>query len=308
LRTQTHCPQVTRTRLREEGKHNRDHVLVNFGWQTDPAKFEALETMLNKEREHAREWATERVKVRMLNKAMQLNMTYEGRRVSKFVDIGSSWGGDNSDCNARKAYIVMFGDYEGASAKWSMSLEKEYMEELGREYYKTGEERGTEKRGCYEKIITKAKTNTVRLLNRRSKLKILMSKPSSKKDDEKDPSMDPNLNRRRVGDFYLHDPIKVKLERKDGNPKTTILTVACCHLFQLLFQKAYYPKSSVDVDLVAGAEGYAAAMSLPTTQVKMEMVEEQQAKTASMPPVQVRKSKKGKSKELNRKKPVTHLL
>jgi hypothetical protein len=40
----------------------------------------------------------------------------------------------------------------------------------------------------------------------------------------------------------------------------------------------------------------------------MEMVEEQQAKTASMPPVQVRKSKKGKSKELNRKKPVTHLL
>jgi hypothetical protein len=43
---------------------------------------------------------------------------------------------------------------------------------------------------------------------------------------------------------------------------------------------------------VAGAEGNAAAMSLPTVQVKIEKVEEQQARAASMPPVQVRKRKK----------------
>jgi hypothetical protein len=45
--------------------------------------------------------------------------------------------------------------------------------------------------------------------------------------------------------------------------------VSCCRLFQLLLQKEYYPKSLVD-DLVAGAEGNAAAMSLTTEFKKKE--------------------------------------
>jgi hypothetical protein len=42
----------------------------------------------------------------------------------------------------------------------------------------------------------------------------------------------------------------------------TTLTLSCRRLFQLLQKGEYYPKSLVDVDLEAGAEGNAAAMSL----------------------------------------------
>jgi hypothetical protein len=106
-------------------------------------------------------------------------------------------------------YAVMFGDYEEKNAAWSKTMERQFMESNDREYIpdKRKGEQERSKKGCYEKIITKAKTNVVRLMNIDTRASIYMSLPQA--EALKIPQAERTKTRRKRGDFYIVDTVTV---------------------------------------------------------------------------------------------------
>jgi hypothetical protein len=202
--------KVDRQRLLLKGPHGREEVLRNNGFEVScPMVIAAMQDGLDVEREEVREWASDRLRERMLEKALSLNMKFKGSRINKHHDIKKSWREDGSDENAKKMYAVMFGDYEEKNAAWSKTMEREFMESNDREYIadKRKGEQERSKKGCYEKIITKAKTNVVRLMNRDTRACIYMSLPQA--EAVKIPQSERTKTRRKRGDFYIVDTVTV---------------------------------------------------------------------------------------------------
>jgi hypothetical protein len=110
------CPtKVSRRLLKDTGEHKREDVLINYGREyqnSDPILMAAMINKLDEERKEVRDWATDEIKMKMLKRACTLNMRYRNERVNKFQDIVASWKETPSPANAKKLYLVLFGDYE----------------------------------------------------------------------------------------------------------------------------------------------------------------------------------------------------
>ena len=196
-------PKVQRARLKQKGPHGRDEVKANYQFtMMDEVGIESMKQQLNKERVKVRGWAMEQLRTKMLNRAMALNMQLHGNRIMKYKDIKGSWMEDCSIENAARLYEVMFGDYEHKNAAWSKTMERQYMDSQGMEY-EPWKEAGKSRlpKGCYERIISKAKTVLVRLLNRDAVYTINMSRPRNTVGSIK--TKDEVKVRRKHGDYYI---------------------------------------------------------------------------------------------------------
>jgi hypothetical protein len=199
-------PQVMRQRLQQREKHALADVLMNYGHEYQNASEEMVKAMTEKldtERKELRAWATSKIKKRMLDRAIALGMRWNGEQVYKFSDISRSWAADGSDTNARKMYMVMFGDYEGIKAGWIQTMEREYMAEKKIAYLVTGVKAIDTKAGCYTKQISQCKTTQVTMMNRNCPKTIQMSCPDTGEFKES------RRERRKEGDFFVHDIEKV---------------------------------------------------------------------------------------------------
>jgi hypothetical protein len=204
----TPCPrQVKRRRLKETNNHTNEDVLMNYGHRCanfTPMAMQKMCDKLDDERKEIRTWATNEIKKRMLKTAIMCGMEFgrDKMKVRQFNDIYTSWTDDCSDANARKMYMVLYGNFEGKHAHWSKNMEREYMENMERHYIVENDEGENKRIGCYEKQITGAKTTQVKLLNRTDAKEergksIQMSNPGKKAGEKS--------TRRKAGDFFVKD-------------------------------------------------------------------------------------------------------
>jgi hypothetical protein len=133
---------------------------------------------LDAERSHVTHWAREQTKGILLKRAVMRNVMVsddkggatQSRVVACYNDISISWRQDQSKANQEKLFDVhfqQFNNWEGGDGmRWSEYLENEYMKETNMEYDCTTNGR---KKGCIEKLITRAKTILTKNFNRRAK-------------------------------------------------------------------------------------------------------------------------------------------
>jgi hypothetical protein len=139
------------------------------------------------------------------------------------MDIKKSWLDDASEGNARKMYWVMFGDFEKESANtsWSKDMEKLYMEEKGLEYKEdTGGRKGS--RGCYQRIMSAAKTTQVKTFNKNCKLTIKISRTGVQDEDGG------QRFRRKSGDFFVLETGTVRMRKWDVSKEEHCTHLAAC--------------------------------------------------------------------------------
>lgn len=224
-------PKVSHQRLKDAGFHGRDDVLTNYSHDTrryDLAFIESTAIKLDKERDDVREWAGKRVKTKMLARAINLNVRHGGGKpVRKFMDIKKSWLDDASEGNARKMYWVMFGDFEkeNGNTSWSKDMERLYMEEKGLEYKEdTVGIKGS--RGCYQRIMSAAKTTQVKMFNKNCKLTIKISRTNVKDEDGG------QRFRRKSGDFFVFETDTVRtIELSVGKEDHCTHLATCIRFF-----------------------------------------------------------------------------
>jgi hypothetical protein len=247
------CPKVSLKRLKESGAHGRDNVLTNYGHDarhSEGAFIDAMKIKLDEERDNVREWAAEEVKKRMQERAITVNVMWRGQIVRKFQDIKKSWTEDGSEENARKMYWVMFGDYEKDSAStncWSKDMEKRYMEEKGIQCI---EDPGRKKRsrGCYQKIISAAKTTQVKMINKNCRLSIKISRGTV-------PTNQGRRFRRKNGDFFVLDTQTVRMKRyeMESHKQTThLLLPSMFSITQLCRTLTLHTRISTSISLIQG--------------------------------------------------------
>ena len=85
--------------------------------------------------------------------------------VSNYKDIGLCWKQDTSRKNAVKMFDILFGQFEKSSVYWRENMEKEIMSELKIKYSDNTTFRHKES-GCVSKLITSAKSEIIKNINR----------------------------------------------------------------------------------------------------------------------------------------------
>jgi hypothetical protein len=204
----TTCPkQVRKQRLKATGNHEHKHVYENYpGLFSLDEELDAMAAKLDEERKAVRLWATTKIRSQMLGRAHALNLTIDGSRVNKYADISKAWEAVQSDANAKKMYEILFGDFEGSNAAWSLDWELEFLREHDREYVKEPSKEEDKKIGCYRAQISMIKIAQVKNINRNFSWKIQMSVPTV--------YTGKRTGRRKKGDFYLYNKNTVNIDRR----------------------------------------------------------------------------------------------
>jgi hypothetical protein len=161
---------VKRQHLNHKGKHTeanaRAFLNAKFGMlvagQSTARMIQAAVDEMDQEKKHITAWATEHVSKMIIEAAQQYNWTCNQRPVNHIRDIGTALRQTDSNENFDKAYKCLFGIFEG-NKNWASSLEAKYMEQDKLVY---SDECDESKKGYVEKIITQAKVDKVKNINK----------------------------------------------------------------------------------------------------------------------------------------------
>jgi hypothetical protein len=180
--------EISRNELRER-KMTKNHALTLVESTGNELTTEALAMKklheLNQVKWQIKKKAKNTIHSIMLKKASELEMKYQDSNgnlipVSSCKDIGLSWKQDPCRSNAEKMFDIMYGQFEKNSIYWREIMEKEIMDELNLKYIDNTTFRNKES-GCVSKIITTAKMEIIKNINRAGLLQhgktIVLSNP-----------------------------------------------------------------------------------------------------------------------------------
>jgi len=204
--------QITISRKREIGKNQYTekrmsvkHALTLVQSTGNDLETEALAMKklqdLRVEKQAIKNKAKQYLYTAILKKASELEMIYKDTAgdsipVSNHKEISLSWKQDPSDSNAKILFEILFGQFERQSCYWRERMETEIMNELNLKYKEDDTKAHINQTGCVSKLITCAKTEIVKNINRVGKahhgrsIGIANEKGTGKKS-----------KRRKMGDF-----------------------------------------------------------------------------------------------------------
>jgi hypothetical protein len=106
----------------------------------------------------------------MMKRASELEVKYADTNgnlfpVTTYSEIGQAWKQNASKANASKLYDIMYGHFEKGSIYWREQMEKEIMNKL-KIKYSDNTIFCNKETGCVSKIITTAKNEIIKNINR----------------------------------------------------------------------------------------------------------------------------------------------
>jgi hypothetical protein len=169
--------EIGRNELTEK-KITKNHALTLVESTGNELTTEALAMKklheLNESKQQIKNVAKNIISTMIIKRASELDVKYEDTSgnlipVSSYQDVGMSWKQNTSKRNAVKMFDILFGQFEISSIHWRAHMEKEIMNELKIKYSDNTVFRNKES-GCVSKIITLAKNEIIRNINRQGKL------------------------------------------------------------------------------------------------------------------------------------------
>jgi len=139
-------------------------------YETEALAMSKLE-QLNCEKKSIKIKAKQYLLLAIQRKASELRMTYTNSvgdtlPVCNHKDISLSWKQDYTVKNAQNMYELMYGQFETRSIYWRYELEKELMNDLNLEYRADATDSTSTQTGCISKLITAAKTEIIKNMNK----------------------------------------------------------------------------------------------------------------------------------------------
>lgn len=162
-------------------KMDRSHAFVQLGSLPDRISIQDKEARavrllkdIEREKLEVKEAAKELFTIQIIKLAQAKCMTYMTGGfvlpVASLKDLASSWSQDCSNLNAERLWYVLYGQFE-VTVYWRQDIERQIMSQFHWEYQsRPGEsELNRTSGGCVGKMVTQAKTEIIKNVNRLGK-------------------------------------------------------------------------------------------------------------------------------------------